>query len=202
MNNRPLTIIKGRSSMTTTPFPEIRTARLLLNQLSKSDRDAVFSIFSDPDVIEHYDVERFKAVEEADRLVEYFDARFESDTGIRWAIRHPQTGKLLGTCGYTNWNKYDHSAVIGYELAKESWGEGYAYEAVKAIIGFIFDDSFHFYVNRVEALILPSNVPSAKLIERIGFSFEGTLRGKCYWNDGFHDMNMFGLLRHDTARFE
>ena len=186
--------------MTTSSFPDIRTPRLQLNQLSKLDRQEIFSIFSDPAVIKHYDVERFKTIGEADRLVEYFDARYESDTGIRWAIRHPQTGKLLGTCGYTNWNKYDHSAVIGYELAKHSWGEGYAFEAVKAIVDFIFAESFHFYVNRVEALILPSNKPSEKLVKKIGFSFEGTLRGKCYWNDDFHDMNMFGLLRNDKSR--
>ena len=187
--------------MTTTIFPVIRTPRLLLNQLTRSDRKALFSIFSDPAVIELYDVERFTTIEEADRLIEYFDARFDSDTGVRWAIRDPQTGKLLGTCGYTNWNKYDHSAVIGYELAKDSWGAGYAFEAVNAIVNFIFDDSFHFYVHRIEALILPGNAASEKLVKKIGFSFEGRLRGKCYWNDHFHDMNMFAMLRNDPSRF-
>lgn len=197
MNNGSLPMNQDSNPMTTASFPIIRTERLQLDQLTKRDRIPLFNIFSDPAVIEHYDVERFQDISEADKLVEYFDARFESDTGIRWAIRDPKTKVLLGTCGYTNWNRYDHSAVIGYELAKDSWGKGYAFEAVKAIVDYIFADSFHFYVNRIEALILPSNQASEKLVTKIGFSFEGTLRGKCYWNNDFHDMNMFGLIRHD-----
>ncbi|GAA0859632.1 GNAT family protein [Aliiglaciecola litoralis] len=178
-------------------FPIIETERLILNRLSKSDRKPLFAIFSDPNVIKHYDVERFKHIEEADRLVEYFDARFESDTGIRWAIRKKDSNEFIGTCGFTNWNEFDHSAVIGYELANNHWGNGYALEAVKSIINFIFDEKFHFYVHRIEALILPSNAPSEALVKKLGFTFEGALRGKCYWNGDFHDMNMFGLLRHD-----
>lgn len=181
-------------------FPIIETSRLLLNRLTKQDREPLFAIFSDPNVIEYYDVELFKSIDEADRLIEYFDARFESDTGVRWAIRDKLSGVFLGTCGFTNWNKFDHSAVVGYELSKQYWGKGYALEAVGSIINFIFEESFHFYVHRVEALILPSNKPSQKLVKKLGFSLEGTLRGKCYWNNDFHDMNMFGVLRNEHVK--
>ncbi|WJG08929.1 GNAT family N-acetyltransferase [Aliiglaciecola sp. LCG003] len=176
-------------------FPILTTQRLKLNQLLVSDRDALFAIFSDPKVIEHYDVEKFTKIEEADNLVSYFDARFESDTGIRWAIRDNESGTLVGTCGFTHWNQYDHSAVIGYELSPDCWGKGIAFEAVSSIIEFILSEQFHFYVHRIEALALPSNLPSQKLLKKLGFEFEGTLRGKCYWNGDFHDMDMFGLLR-------
>jgi ribosomal-protein-alanine N-acetyltransferase len=178
-------------------FPIIKSKRLILDRLTQGDREPLFAIFSDPNVIKHYDVERFKSIEEADRLVEYFDARFDSDTGIRWAIRKQDTGEFIGTCGFTHWNEFDHSAVIGYELSPDTWGKGYALEAVKSIIDFIFNDRFHFYVHRIEALILPSNAPSEKLVKKLGFTFEGALRGKCYWNNDFHDMNMFAILRTD-----
>ena len=186
--------------MSNLDFPNIETPRLVLNRLTEDDRESLFAIFSDPKIIEHYDVERFKKIEEADRLIEYFDARFDSNTGIRWAIRDKSTGAFLGTCGFTNWNEFDHSAVVGYELSKEFWGKGYATEAVGAIVNFIFADSFHFYVHRVEALILPSNKPSETLVKSLGFRLEGTLRGKCYWNDDFHDMNMFGVLRNEQKQ--
>ncbi|MFT6776785.1 MAG: ribosomal-protein-alanine N-acetyltransferase [Paraglaciecola sp.] len=186
--------------MSNLEFPIIETPRLSLNRLSADDREPLFAIFSDPKIIKHYDVERFKTIDEADRLIAYFDARFDSNTGIRWAIRDRLSGEFLGTCGFTNWNEFDHSAVVGYELSKESWGKGYATEAVGTIINFIFGKTFHFYVHRVEALILPSNKPSEKLVKNLGFSLEGTLRGKCYWNNDFHDMNMFGILRHEQAK--
>ena len=181
-------------------FPIIKTQRLLLDKLTKDDREPLFSIFSDPKIIEHYDVERFKTIGEADHLIEYFDARFDSNTGIRWAIRDKLSGGLLGTCGFTHWNEFDHSAVVGYELATEHWGKGYATEAVGTIINFIFDEDFHFYVHRVEALILPNNKPSETLVKSLGFRLEGTLRGKCYWNNDFHDMNMYGILRNEQLK--
>ncbi|MEP1448299.1 MAG: GNAT family N-acetyltransferase [Paraglaciecola sp.] len=186
--------------MTILKFPIIETQRLLLNKLTVEDRDTIFAIFSDPKTVEHYDVERFKSVEEADQLMAYFDARFASNTGIRWAIRDKSSGKCIGTCGYTNWNEFDHSAVVGYELSKEYWGKGFATEAVASILDFIFADNFHFYVHRVEALILPTNKPSQQLVKRLGFHFEGKLRGKCYWNNDFHDMDMFGILRHEHRK--
>lgn len=181
-------------------FPIRSTPRLTLDALKEADTKPLFDIFSDPRVIENYDVERFKKKEEATQLISYFDARFESDTGIRWAIRLKGKDKIIGTCGFTHWNRYDHSAVIGYELSPEFWGKGYATEALSEICHYIFSDSFHFYVHRIEALILPSNRPSKVLVEKLGFELEGTLRGKCYWNDDFHDMQMFGLLRTDLRK--
>jgi ribosomal-protein-alanine N-acetyltransferase len=181
-------------------FPVLETPRLLLNRLTKNDCEPLFRIFSDPDVIRHYDVERFQTMDEAQQLIAYFDARFDSNTGIRWAIRDKSSGEFLGTCGFTHWNEFDHSAVVGYELSKKYWGKGYATEAVGTIINFIFAASFHFYVHRVEALILPSNKPSEKLIKNLGFCLEGTLRGKCYWNNDFHDMDMYAILRNEQLQ--
>ena len=178
-------------------FPTLSSNRLSFDRLVASDKDALFDIFSDPKVVQHYDVERFKDVSEASRLIEYFSARFASDTGIRWAIRDKVTREFIGSCGYTHWNEYDYSAVIGYELAAKHWGKGYANEAISEITNYIFDEDFHFHVNRIEALILPSNIPSENVAKKTGFRFEGTLRGKCYWNDDFHDMNMFSLMRSD-----
>jgi ribosomal-protein-alanine N-acetyltransferase len=183
--------------MQSRPFPEMTTERLKLAPLLQADSEALYAIFSDPKVIAHYDVERFTEVEQASRLVDYFDARFADDSGIRWAIRDPQSNQLLGTCGFTNWNPYDHSAVLGYELAADQWGKGYAQEAVSAIVEYIFSEQFHFYVHRIEALVLPQNLPSQKLLRKLSFVKEGTLRGKCYWNGAFHDMDMFSLLREE-----
>lgn len=183
--------------MVTFICPELTTERLRLDALTKADVQGIFAIFSDPEVTRHYDVERFTHQDEADNLIDYFNARVSSGTGIRWAIRDKATGTFLGSCGFNAWNEYDYSAVIGYEIARSYWGQGFAPEAVAAILDFIFDDEFRFYVNRVEALILPQNIPSERMATKLGFIKEGTLRGKCYWNGGFHDMNMFGLLRSD-----
>ena len=48
--------------MSNLKFPIIETPRLLLNRLTTDDREPLFAIFSDPQIIEHYDVERFKTI--------------------------------------------------------------------------------------------------------------------------------------------
>ncbi|MCY7296663.1 GNAT family N-acetyltransferase [Alteromonas sp. a30] len=178
-------------------FPVLTTERLIIDRLTKSDRTSIYKIFSDPRVIENYDVERFKDISEADNLVDYFDARFESFTGIRWAARKKGSGELIGTAGFTTWNEFDHSVNLGYDLAFEYWGQGYATEMLAVILDYAFSEGFPFFVNRIEASILPHNEASIKLVKRFGFQYEGTLRDKCFWNGAFHSMDLYSLIRRD-----
>ncbi len=178
-------------------FPKLYTERLCLDQLSEKDSKEVFTIFSDPDVVAHYDIERFNEPAEALQLVQYFRSRFEDKTGIRWAIRKKGRARLIGTCGFNSWNEYDHSAIIGYDLAQKHWGQGFASEAVAAIIGYAFSKDFPFSVNRIEASILAGNAASISLAEKLGFKFEGVLREKAYFANKFHDMALYSLLRRD-----
>ncbi|MDU0353425.1 GNAT family protein [Paraglaciecola aquimarina] len=186
--------------MTAIEFPILSTDSLILDQLIHSDASHVFKIFSDSQVVEHYDVDKFKTELDAIRLIKHFDVLFESNSGIRWAIRDKNTMQLIGSCGFVNWNPFDHTAVISYELATEYWGRGYASQAVTAMINHVFAESFQFYVHRIEAYISPSNLASEKLIKKHKFEFEGTLREKSYWGDAFHDMNMFSLLNREWSR--
>ena len=181
-------------------FPILNTSRLRLDALTMNDANAVFSIFSDPAVLAHYDVQKFTDIGQAEGLIDYFDKRFDSDTGIRWAIRDKDNNQLIGSCGFNTWNPYDHVAVVGYEIAQAHWGHGYAFEAVSAILDYVFADTFHFYVNRIEALILPQNEASRGLASKLGFQLEGVMRGKTYWHDGFHDIAMYGLLNQDWQK--
>lgn len=183
--------------MSALSFPILTSERLILNELKKTDRKPIFEIFSDPDVTAHYDVERFKDIKEADQLIKYFSSRFETKTGIRWAIRKKGEPKLIGSCGFNSWNEYDASIILGYDLAPKHWGKGYASESVKTILDYAFSTRFPIRINRVESLILPSNLPSISVTERAGFKFEGVMREKCFWNGAFHDMNLYSLIRKD-----
>lgn len=181
-------------------FPVLHTERLIIDRLIKGDRKAIYEIFSDKKVVKNYDVERFRDIAEADNLVDYFDARFDSFTGIRWAVRCRKTKEVVGTIGFTTWNEFDHSVNLGYDLAYKHWNKGYASEMMEALIKYVFSPEFPFFVNRIEASILPHNAPSIKLVKRFGFVLEGTLRDKCFWNGAFHSMDLYSLLRSDLGR--
>jgi ribosomal-protein-alanine N-acetyltransferase len=85
-------------------------------------------------------------------------------------------------------------AEIGYDLAKSSWGKGYATEAVSSLVDHAFSS---LKLNRVEAKVDPENVSSIKLLEKLRFTFEGTLREYERVEGTFNDLHMYSKLISD-----
>jgi len=185
--------------MTTKLFPTIKTQRLVLDELLDSDEPEIYRIFSDAQVMEFYDMEGLTKPEEGLEIVKFLQEKFTTKTGIRWAIRESSSddNKLIGTCGFNNWVAYDHSAIIGYELAPDFWGKGYANEAIQAVINSAYNNQLPIHINRIEASVVLGNTSSENVLKKNGFSFEGKLREKGFWNNQYHDMNLFSLLKSD-----
>ena len=177
-------------------FPTLASERLVLNQLNEADKDAVFNLFSSPEVIEYYDLDAFKDAEQALDLINFFNRRFIEKSGIRWAIRLKNSNELIGTCGFNSWNSKMQNAVIGYDLLPTYWQQGYSTEAVKLIVKAAFDgglpcDSIH----RIQADTVTENIASEALLTKLGFEFEGIRRQSGFWKGQFHDLKCFGLLK-------
>jgi [ribosomal protein S5]-alanine N-acetyltransferase len=91
----------------------------------------------------------------------------------------------------------EHSrAELGYVLAQEYWGTGLMPEAVRRVIRFCFE---RMDLNRVEARCLAENVASARVMEKAGMSYEGTLRKREYIKGAYRDMKMYSILRSEYA---
>ncbi|MGL6338423.1 MAG: GNAT family N-acetyltransferase [Waterburya sp.] len=67
-------------------FPNLETERLWLRQTTQEDAEAVFAIFSDPNVTQFHNLDTFTHLDEAVRVIERRAKGFESDRGIRWGI--------------------------------------------------------------------------------------------------------------------
>lgn len=88
------------------------------------------------------------------------------------------------------------SATLGYWIGAPFAGKGYMSRAVRAVAEFAFSS---LRLHRVEASCLPSNVPSIRLLERIGFRREGYARAFLRINGVWQDHLLFGLLESDRA---
>ena len=96
-------------------------------------------------------------------------------TGMRWGIVERGRDELVGSIGY--YRLVDgprRQAEIGYDLVPERWGRGIMTEALEAMVSHCTEV---LGVDRLEALVLPDNERSARLLERSGFHREGMLRG-------------------------
>lgn len=167
----------------------------MLRALRPQDAKHLFPIFSDPQVTEHYDLDTLTEESQARALIEKFTHRFERGIGLRWAIVRPDAPDVvLGTCGCNIWIQPSARAILGYDLGRHHWRQGVMSQALRATFGFGFT---RMALNRVEALSFAENTASQRLLEKLGFSFEGMLRKYELVKGRFVDMAMYSLLRRE-----
>jgi len=170
----------------------LHTERLLLRWLDERDVDAHFAVFSDPEVTRYWSAspwtERAQAVEAiADTLANYADG-----SGLRFGIVLQATGELIGNASLHHFFEQNRRCEIGYALGSRHWGQGYAYEALHALIGHGFEA---LDLNRIEADIDPRNGASGRVLEKLGFRKEGYMPERWIVHGEPADTVNYGLLR-------
>jgi ribosomal-protein-alanine N-acetyltransferase len=158
-----------------------------------ADASALFKILADDEVAEFYDDDSFNNISQASDQIKAWENGFINRSCIRWGITRKNEGDIIGSCGYYGFHTWNRRASIGYELARIYWRQGIMTEALSAMINFGFGEM---ELNRIEALVMPENTASIKMLEKLGFRKEGLLEEYEQWGSkGFVDLCMFGLLR-------
>ncbi|MFJ7666172.1 GNAT family N-acetyltransferase [Lysinibacillus sp. NPDC097195] len=118
------------------------------------------------------------------------EKHYDLDKMFEFAITDKQSGQLFGAIGISNHQQYKNGE-IAYWIAEEHWGKGYATEAAKALIEFVFTEKNY---HRVYARYFKSNPASGKIMEKCGMHYEGTLKDHIYKNGTFEDIVFYGIL--------
>ena len=182
----------------TAGFPTLTTKRLVLREFQSSDSQAVFKIFSYEGVTRYHNVDTMTEIEQAERIVASRMGLFPNQWGVRWAITHrDDVDTVIGSCGFYMANKEFRSTEIGFELHPDYWRRGLMTETLSAVLNMGFSERFFFELNRVQALTSQENIASINLLQKFGFQHEGILREYGYWNNCFHDLRMYSLLRRE-----
>ena len=174
--------------------PVLRTGRLVLRPVGDSDGEGLFGIFANDEVTEFYGWETFTDVRLGHELAARTAGQFRRREGIRWGLTLPGVPDIIGTCGYTRWNRENHFAVLGYDLARPWWGRGLMSEAVGAVLHAGFG---RMALHRVEATVMVGNTASEAVLIRAGFQREGMLRGRVLKRGAFRDVHIFGITCSD-----
>lgn len=174
--------------------PVLATARLRLRPFTDADADVLFALHSDARVLRYWDSPPWTDRDRADRFLAGCRRMAEEGTGARLAIDRVSDGAFVGWCSLNRWNPDFRSAALGYCLAQAAWGHGYATEAARALLHWAFDT---LDINRVQAEADTRNLASARVLEKLGFVLEGTLREDCIVNGEVSDSWVYGLLRRE-----
>ncbi len=111
-----------------------------------------------------------------------------------WAVEELETGRLIGRIGlvyHDDWTASQHDAEIGWTLAREAWGRGYATEGAHEALRWAFEERG---LDDIISITQPGNVRSRRVMEKVGLTY----RGQTQWR-GFAQV-WYGIERDEWER--
>ena len=176
-------------------LPELETERLLLRKMRLDDAEAMFAYASDPEVTRYVLWDTHRSIEDSESFLSFATEGYERGDFGGWGVVLKDDGAFIGTCGLDAGYAPEHArAELGYVLSREHWGKGLMPEAVRAIIRFGFG---RMQLNRIEARCIAENTASARVMEKAGMTYEGTLREREFIKGAYRDMKLYSILRRE-----
>lgn len=176
------------------PTPTLHTARLRLRPFDDADADELFALHSDAYVVRYWDSPPWSERARSERFITACRQMADEGTGARLAVELVPDAVFIGWCSLSRWNPDYRSASLGYCFKATAWGHGYATETARAVLRWAYDT---LDLNRVQAEADTRNKASARVLEKLGFVHEGTLREDCIVNGDVSDSWVYGLLRRE-----
>ena len=172
----------------------IKTDRLYLQPLSKSDFDFIQKLRTRP---EYFKYENDSAYND-DEITKQFNGFLEgaknlpNKGSIQWIVinNDVKIGEIHLWCNFDRTLDWE----IGWHFLTEHWGKGFATEATKAVLRYAFAN---FRINRIMACPNAENTRSIALCERIGMIKEGHLREVRLINGVYYDEAVFSILKRE-----
>lgn len=173
----------------------IETERLILRPLNDADAQSIFDYCSDPEVSKFTTWSPHEALEDSKALIAYAKKNYKRGLPEPFAVTlksDPQ--KVVGTVGWF-WASEPHKNIeIAYALAKHLWGQGLIVEAVRGIVNSALRKHD---IHRISSRCLVGNVASARVMEKLGMTYEGTQNEVMFVKGRFVDLKLYAVLRAD-----
>ena len=149
----------------------IETERLILRRPRPADAQAIFDRYaSDPEVTRYLGWPRHQSIEQTRAFLHFSDNAWAEWPGGPYVIELRASRVILGGAGFGFETPF--RAAVGYVLASDSWGRGYATEALRVLT----DISPEIGIHRLHADCHPEHRASSRVLEKCDFVLEGVHR--------------------------
>lgn len=172
-------------------LPIIDAPRVRLRTIAEDEVDAIYRIFSNPEVMRYWGTQPLANRQAAVDLIEEIQEGFRRQASLKWGIAKLSDNELIGTATLYNLDLSNRRCELGYCLDRAEWGKGYIQEALHEVLGYAFNT---LGLHRIEADVDPRNIGSIRTLEKLGFQQEGYLRERWQVNGEIQDALFFGLL--------
>ncbi len=173
---------------------EGRTVRL--RPIVPSDHPELLRWYRDPELVAPFDRFFQDTDEEFVRSLETAEGDRNS-LAPRWAIERRTEGDLVGVVGYYAPHPVLGTVDVWYLVGRpEARGRGVGVEAVGLLVDHLFQTEA---VARVGATCDVENAASYRLLEKLGFRREGTLRSALFHHGCWHDVYVYGITKEERS---
>jgi len=171
----------------------MNTERFYLKEIEQSDIHSIHKGLSNPEITKYYAV-HFDTLEDMQEQMDWYANLKKTGTGIWWGIYEYSTDEFLGAGGYNELNKTNKKAEIGLWLLKAHWGRG----ILKEVMPKLFECGFQeLGLHRIEGFVDSENIKCKSALEKINFTYEGTMR-ECEVKNGKQiSVDIYSILRTD-----
>jgi len=176
---------------------EYETSRLILRILQKDSANMILDFLmegapifelSEPPKHEEFYTQSYQRL-----VLEYEQNMLKDKSSLRfWVFEKHNLKSPIGTVVFSYMKGAPfYSCMIGYKLLPAYWGNGYAQEAIERAISIAIP---FFKLHRIEAYVLPDNLPSIQLLKKLHFEKEGTLKQSFYVQNQWKDHELYTFI--------
>lgn len=173
--------------------PTLATPRLVLRPFADADADPLFPLAANPNVTRFTLWEAHRTADDTLVFVgDYARSRYAEGVPEPLAVCLKDDPTPVGAVGVFWASQPNRTMELGYWLGEPFWGRGYTAEACRAVL----DHAFATYApTRIQARVIAGNDASARVLAKLGFREEGTLRSALVRRGKVEDVRMFARLK-------
>ena len=173
---------------------QLQTCRLTMRAFEPADAPAIQILLNDKEIASNTRSVDFPYPKgQALIWIEAQAAKRAEFDSFVFGIHLRESDQLIGGIGL-DLNKKDHNAELGYWIGREFWNQGYCSEVAMEVLRFGFEK---IGLYKIHAHYLTRNPASGRVLEKIGMTHEGMLRGHSRKWGVFEDIAIWGMLAND-----
>ena len=148
------------------PFPNLKTDRLILRRLTIEDENEIFFLRSDERTNRYVDRPKPNSLEDARNHIDKLNNGIDNNEFIFWGITLLNNPAIIGTICLWNISKENYTAEVGFDLMPGFQGKGIMKEALSEVIAYGFES---LKVRRLVAWVNYENTRSISLLSKFNF---------------------------------
>jgi ribosomal-protein-alanine N-acetyltransferase len=175
-------------------MPTLETPRLLLRKIVVSDYQDMYDYSRRPETSRYLLWSPHSSPRFTKKYVSYLQGQYRNGNFYDFAVIEKASGKMIGTCGFTDFDLDINSAELGYILHPDYWGKGFGKEAVLRVMSYGFAE---LRLHRMTAKIMAGNIASKRLAQSCGMRHEATHIDGMRIKGNYETIDVYAILARE-----